>query len=76
MSITHPVSKAQHYVHIIAGDMNENQDSLFLSCLCLDYSFPEARSFTHTHGFSSRSMIHTPSRIMAVSTAHQNGITL
>ncbi|XP_029000275.1 plakophilin-3 [Betta splendens] len=33
-----------------------------------DYSFPEARSFTHTHGFSSRSMIHTPSRVMAVST--------
>lgn len=34
-----------------------------------DYSFPEAKSFTHTHGFSSRSMIHTPSRVMAMPTA-------
>ncbi|XP_044044730.1 plakophilin-3-like isoform X2 [Siniperca chuatsi] len=33
-----------------------------------DYSLPEAKSFTHTHGFSSRSMIHTPSRVMAVPT--------
>ncbi|KAM7406586.1 hypothetical protein PAMP_000957 [Pampus punctatissimus] len=33
-----------------------------------DYSFPAAKSVTHTHGFSSRSMIHTPSRIMAVAT--------
>ncbi|XP_026149116.1 plakophilin-3-like isoform X2 [Mastacembelus armatus] len=32
-----------------------------------DYSLPEAR-FTHTHGFSSRSMIQTPSRVMAVPT--------
>ncbi|XP_068164396.1 plakophilin-3-like [Antennarius striatus] len=33
-----------------------------------DYSFPESKSFTHTLGFSSRSMIHTPSRVMAVPT--------
>ncbi|GLD58470.1 plakophilin-3-like isoform X2 [Lates japonicus] len=33
-----------------------------------DYSLPEAKGFTLTHGFSSRSMIHTPSRIMAVPT--------
>ncbi|XP_035507766.1 plakophilin-3-like isoform X2 [Morone saxatilis] len=33
-----------------------------------DYSFPEAKSFTHSHGFSSRSMIHTPSRVLAVPT--------
>lgn len=33
-----------------------------------DYSFPETKSLTHTLGFSSRSMIHTPSRVMAVPT--------
>lgn len=44
---------------------------LYLSSLCPDYSFPEAKSFTHTHGFTSRSMIHTPSRVMAVSTTCQ-----
>lgn len=42
---------------------------LNLSSLCPDYSFPEAKSFTH--GFTSRSMIHTPSRVMAVSTTCQ-----
>ncbi|KAK2853432.1 hypothetical protein Q5P01_006093 [Channa striata] len=42
-----------------------------------EYSFPEAKGFTHTHGFSSRSMIHTPSRVMAVSTAplHSSGFS-
>nr|XP_020441459.1 plakophilin-3-like isoform X2 [Monopterus albus] len=41
-----------------------------------DYSLPEA-SFAHIHGFSSRSMIHTPSRIMAVPTAplHSSGFS-
>ncbi|XP_068432251.1 plakophilin-3-like [Clinocottus analis] len=33
-----------------------------------DYNFPEAKSFSHTLGFSSRSMIHTPSRVMAMPT--------
>ncbi|XP_074515598.1 plakophilin-3-like isoform X2 [Sebastes fasciatus] len=33
-----------------------------------DFSFPEAKSFSHTHGFSSRSMITTPSRVMAMPT--------
>ncbi|XP_053173798.1 plakophilin-3-like [Scomber japonicus] len=33
-----------------------------------EYSFPAAKSYTHSHGFSSRSMIHTPSRIIAVPT--------
>ncbi|XP_050925389.1 plakophilin-3 isoform X5 [Lates calcarifer] len=33
-----------------------------------DYSLPEAKGFILTHGFSSRSTIHTPSRIMAVPT--------
>ncbi|XP_078107461.1 plakophilin-3-like [Sander vitreus] len=41
-------------------------DSLFGST---DYSVPEANSFSHSHGFSSRSMIHTPSRVMAMPTA-------
>ncbi|XP_041790286.1 plakophilin-3-like [Chelmon rostratus] len=42
-----------------------------------DYSLPEAKSFTHTHGFSSRSMIHTPSRAMAVPTRplHPSGFS-
>lgn len=47
----------------------------FLSSLCLDYSFPEAKSLAHTLGFSSRSMIQTPSRIMAVSTTCQHCFT-
>ncbi|XP_047437002.1 plakophilin-3-like isoform X2 [Mugil cephalus] len=34
-----------------------------------DYSLPEAKCYTHTHGFSSRSMISAPSRVMAVPTA-------
>lgn len=33
-----------------------------------DYSFPEAKSYTHTHGFTSRSMINTPTRVMAMPT--------
>lgn len=32
-----------------------------------DYSYPETRHYNHSHGFSSRSMINTPSRVMAVS---------
>nr|XP_054588408.1 stabilin-1 isoform X5 [Nothobranchius furzeri] len=32
-----------------------------------DYIPPETKSYTQTHGFSSRSMINTPTRIMAVS---------
>ncbi|XP_029954777.1 plakophilin-3-like isoform X2 [Salarias fasciatus] len=40
-----------------------------------DYSLPEVKS--HSHGFSSRSMIHTPSRIMSVPTAplHSSGFS-
>ncbi|XP_040009656.1 plakophilin-3-like isoform X2 [Xiphias gladius] len=41
------------------------EDSLFGPT---DYSLPDPKRFTTTHGFSSRSMIHTPSRIMAVPT--------
>ncbi|KAM6942713.1 plakophilin-3-like [Xenentodon cancila] len=33
-----------------------------------DYSPPEVKNYGHTHGFSSRSMISTPTRVMAVST--------
>ncbi|XP_061593057.1 plakophilin-3 isoform X2 [Cololabis saira] len=33
-----------------------------------DYSPPEVKSYGHTHGFSSRSMISAPTRVMAVST--------
>uniref|UniRef100_UPI003AAC57F1 plakophilin-3-like n=1 Tax=Centroberyx gerrardi TaxID=166262 RepID=UPI003AAC57F1 len=42
-----------------------------------DYSIPAAKSFHPTHGFSSRSMIHTPSRIMAVPTVplHSSGFS-
>ncbi|XP_028257607.1 plakophilin-3-like isoform X2 [Parambassis ranga] len=42
-----------------------------------DYSFPEVKSFSHSHGFSSRSMIHTPSRVMAVPTVplHSTGFS-
>ncbi|XP_035484183.1 plakophilin-3-like isoform X1 [Scophthalmus maximus] len=42
-----------------------------------DYSFPEAKSYSHSHGFSSRSLIHTPSRIMAVPTVplHSSGFS-
>ncbi|XP_067452820.1 plakophilin-3-like [Thunnus thynnus] len=42
-----------------------------------DYSFPAAKSHTHTLGFSSRSMIHTPSRVMAVPTVplHSSGFS-
>ncbi|XP_026234245.1 plakophilin-3 [Anabas testudineus] len=42
-----------------------------------DYSLPETKSFNHTHGFSSRSMIHTPSRVMAVATVppHTSGFS-
>lgn len=45
------------------------RNSDVLSSLCPDYNIPEPKSLTHTLGFSSRSMIHTPGRIMAVSTA-------
>ncbi|XP_056268842.1 plakophilin-3-like isoform X1 [Pseudoliparis swirei] len=34
-----------------------------------DYNLPEAKSISHTFGFSSRSMIHTPSRVMSMPTA-------
>ncbi|XP_033996901.1 plakophilin-3 [Trematomus bernacchii] len=34
-----------------------------------DFYHPEAKSFSHTLGFSSRSMVHTPSRVMAMPTA-------
>lgn len=34
-----------------------------------DYSYPEVKSLTHTLGYSSRSMINTPTRVMAVPTA-------
>ncbi|XP_062417982.1 plakophilin-3-like [Pungitius pungitius] len=34
-----------------------------------DHNYPEAKSFSNTLGFSSRSMIHTPSRVMAMPTA-------
>ncbi|KAM8762877.1 plakophilin-3-like isoform 3-T3 [Acanthopagrus schlegelii] len=42
-----------------------------------DYSFPEAKSLAHTLGFSSRSMIQTPSRVMAMPTAplHSSGFS-
>ncbi|XP_067351041.1 plakophilin-3-like isoform X2 [Channa argus] len=42
-----------------------------------EYNLPDAKGFTHIHGFSSRSMIHTPSRVMAVSTAplHSSGFS-
>ncbi|XP_030580033.1 plakophilin-3-like isoform X2 [Archocentrus centrarchus] len=33
-----------------------------------DYNPPEMKSYSHTHGFSSRSMINTPSRVIAVPT--------
>ncbi|KAL6112634.1 pkp3 [Pungitius sinensis] len=33
-----------------------------------DHNYPEAKSFSNTLGFSSRSMIHTPSRVMAMPT--------
>ncbi|XP_041836905.1 plakophilin-3-like [Melanotaenia boesemani] len=33
-----------------------------------DYCFPDSTNFTHTHGFSSRSMINIPTRKLAVST--------
>ncbi|XP_059205164.1 plakophilin-3-like [Centropristis striata] len=34
-----------------------------------EYSYPEARTISHALGFSSRSMIHTPTRVMAMPTA-------
>ncbi|KAF3833211.1 hypothetical protein F7725_026876, partial [Dissostichus mawsoni] len=37
-----------------------------------DFYHPEAKSFSHTLGFSSRSMVHTPSRVMAVIVASNN----
>lgn len=42
-----------------------------------DYSLPAAKNFTHTHGFSSRSMIQTPSRVIAVPTGtlHSSGFS-
>ncbi|XP_042343262.1 plakophilin-3-like [Plectropomus leopardus] len=39
------------------------------STFYINYSYPEAKTFSHTLGFSSRSMINTPSRIMSVPTA-------
>ena len=46
---------------------DEKHLHLFVSSLFLDFYHPEAKSFSHTLGFSSRSMVHTPSRVMAVS---------
>ncbi|CAN9506901.1 unnamed protein product [Ophioblennius macclurei] len=42
-----------------------------------EYNLPEVKSYSHSHGFSSRSMIHTPSRIMSVPTAplHSSGFS-
>uniref|UniRef100_A0A3B3I4R6 Plakophilin 3 n=1 Tax=Oryzias latipes TaxID=8090 RepID=A0A3B3I4R6_ORYLA len=34
-----------------------------------DYGPPDLKTFSHAHGFSSRSMISTPTRVMAVATA-------
>ncbi|KAM9366816.1 plakophilin-3-like [Symphorus nematophorus] len=49
-----------------SSSMPRLDDSMFAAT---DYSFPEAKSYSHSHGFSSRSMIHTPTRVMAVPTA-------
>ncbi|XP_060924744.1 plakophilin-3-like [Limanda limanda] len=48
-----------------SSSMTRLDDSLAAST---DYSFPETKSLAHALGFSSRSMTHTPSRIMAVPT--------
>lgn len=40
----------------------------FPSVSCPDYGAPDLKTFSHGHGFSSRSMISTPTRVMAVST--------
>ncbi|XP_033841337.1 plakophilin-3 [Periophthalmus magnuspinnatus] len=42
-----------------------------------DYNFQTSRGFLSNHGFSSRSMINTPSRVMAVPTAplHSSGFS-
>ncbi|XP_038556729.1 plakophilin-3-like isoform X2 [Micropterus salmoides] len=57
-------------------DCRESASHRFLSDCSRDYSIPDAKSFP-THGFSSRSMIHTPSRVMAVATVplHSSGFS-
>nr|XP_046249759.1 plakophilin-3-like [Scatophagus argus]XP_046249844.1 plakophilin-3-like [Scatophagus argus] len=77
-----PVAKARRVREQVRMRLAENKSSslprLDDSLLgATDYNPPETKSFTHTHGFSSRSMIHTPSRIMAVPTVplHSSGFS-
>ncbi|KAM4602873.1 plakophilin-3 isoform 2-T2 [Polymixia lowei] len=48
-----------------------------LACDSTDFSVPAVKSYTQSRGFSSRSMIHTPSRIMSVATGplHSSGFS-
>jgi len=66
------------YIKSVLTQWHDDKKTLIfdLSFLFLDYNLPEAKSISHTFGFSSRSMIHTPSRVMSVSTACQYCITL
>uniref|UniRef100_A0A8C6WIR9 Plakophilin 3b n=1 Tax=Neogobius melanostomus TaxID=47308 RepID=A0A8C6WIR9_9GOBI len=56
------------YVEMRIHCSNTNLLCLFLPPP-LDNNFHTAKGYSTNHGFSSRSMIHTPSRVMAVATA-------
>ncbi|KAM3625074.1 uncharacterized protein V6R79_006504 [Siganus canaliculatus] len=75
-----PVAKARRVREQVRMRMAEKKSSslprLDDSVLgAAEYSFPEPKSYTQ--GFSSRSMIHTPSRVMAVPTVplHSSGFS-
>ncbi|XP_060899075.1 plakophilin-3-like [Labrus mixtus] len=67
-----PVAKARRVREQVRMRLAEKRSSslprLNDSFRSTDYCSPDVRSLNHTHGFSSRSMIHTPSKVMAVPT--------
>nr|XP_019935770.1 PREDICTED: plakophilin-3-like [Paralichthys olivaceus] len=64
-----PVAKARRVQEQVRMRLAEKRSSSLTRLDdSTDYNFPETKSLAHTLGFSSRSMIHTPSRIMAVPT--------
>ncbi|XP_070684689.1 plakophilin-3-like [Pempheris klunzingeri] len=69
-----PVAKARRVREQVRMRLAERKKSSSLPRLddslagLTDYNLPGPKNFTQTHGFSSRSMIHTPNRVMAMPT--------
>ncbi|XP_058484610.1 plakophilin-3-like isoform X2 [Solea solea] len=69
-----PAARARRVQEQVRRRLQENKKSSSLTRLdeplsgSTDFYFPETKNLVHHHGFSSRSMGYTPSRVMAVPT--------